>query len=253
MSIVKLLRKKGDKHFNIEKYPLEDLSSSHTILFLIDYMEVIYDYFKEHRLESLCNEDKYYDYLFLQFIEKFESDIEYIPSEYRTQLRELVYFAKNEKSQINNGDIIKCIKENYKAIFKAADDHYDSGLRDETLNFLICFNSGLRDCGVFEYLTKHYTYYVLDNLERLLIIFKQNGNRLMRLLMIEHIHRILDLRFGMICEAIVGIHNRGIIDIAEESARIIYNKIIERKESGEDCPLQKVHPGIKWNQIFENG
>lgn len=55
MSIVKILREKGDKHCNIEKYPLEDLSSSHTILFLIDHMEIISDYFTEHRLESLSN------------------------------------------------------------------------------------------------------------------------------------------------------------------------------------------------------
>ncbi|PUU95028.1 hypothetical protein [Halanaerobium sp.] len=250
MSIVKILREKGDKHFNIEKYPLEDLSSSHTILFLIDHMEIISDYFTEHRLESLSNEDKYYDFLFLQFIEKFETDIEHIPSEYGTQLKELVYFAKNEKAQINNGDIIKCIKENYKSIFKAADDHYDSGLRDETLNYLICFNSGFRDCGVFEYLIKHYTYYALDNLERLLSIFKQNGNRLVRLLMIEQIHRILDVRFGMICEAIVGIHNRGIIDIAVESARIVYNKIIERNKSGEDAFSLQIDLNLAYKTLY---
>ncbi len=251
MSIVKLLREKGDKYFNIEKYPLEDLSSSHTILFLIDQMEFISDYFKEHRLQSLSNEDKYYDYLFLQFIEKFETDTEHIPSEYGARLKELVGFAKNEKLQIGNGEIIKCIKENYKAIFKAADDYYDSGLRNETLNFLINFNSGFRDCGVFEYLIKHYTYFALDNLERLLGIFVQNGNRLLRLLMVDYIHKILDLRFGMICEAIVQIHKRKITDIAEESARIIYYKINERNETGEDAFSLQIDLNLAYKTLYQ--
>lgn len=250
MSIIKLLRGSDDKHFNIEKFPLEDLASSHSIILLIDHKELIFKYFKDNKLEKLNNENDYYDYLFLEFIEKFESDIEHISSEYGSQLKELVDFAIEEKSIIKTGEIIKVVKEHYRAIFKIADDYNDSGLRDTTLNYLIKFNSGFMECGVFEYLIKHYTYYVLDNLERLLNIFKKNSKYLIRLLMVDYIHRILDLRFAMICEAIVGIHKREIIDIAEESARIIYNKIIKRYESGEEAFSLQIDMNIAYKTLY---
>lgn len=235
MLIVKLLREQNNSHFTIKKYNLIDLSTSHTIMFLIYNKEKIFEYFRQKDPKNLKDENDYYDYLFLEFIEEFEADIEHIPDEYGNELREIVDFAVKEKTGLSNGNIIKCIKSKYKQIFKLADEYNDSGLRDYTLEYLIKYNSGFLDCGVFEYMTKYYTYYVLDHLEELFQIFKKNDNKLMKLLMIDHINRILDMRFSMVCEAIIGIHRRDIVEIAEESARLIYNKIIERYESGEEA------------------
>ncbi len=234
MSIVQLLRASKDEYLTIEKFELNDLSTYHTIRFLIENSNDITKYFAEKNLVALDNENNYYDFLFLEFIMKFEEDIEFIPKEFGLPLEDIVEWAKMQKSQITNEQIIKCIQSNFISIFELANLHHDMGLMDETLKYLIQFYSGVKECGVFEYLIKGHTDYVFDHFEEIYDILKKDNQILLRMLLIDNIQNIAQMKFKQICELIRGIYHRGFHEIASESGRVMFKNIQKRYDRGED-------------------
>lgn len=234
MNIIEYLREETNDFLTIEKYDLTDLATSYNIRFLVDNRQLIYDYFDTYKLISLDNEEQYYDYLYLNYILKFEEHIDDIPKDFGKPLKELIQYSTEHKGIITNGPIIKCLQSNYEQIFTLANRLSDMGLMKETLEFMIKFYSGLKDSGIFQYLISEHTYFAFDNFEELFDILKKNNQELLKLLMVGNLYKISRMRFKDICNVVKVLYQRSFVDIAKESGRKVFENIIERYKHMED-------------------
>lgn len=234
MNIIEFLRERTNDFLTIKKYDLTDLATSHHIRFLIDNTPLIMDYFYKNELNTLDNEEQFYDYLYLKYIEKFEGHIEDIPEAFGTPLSKVVEYSKDASQSINNSHIIRCLQTNHVKIFELASRLSDMGLMNETLDLMIRFYSGLKDCAIFQYMISEHTYFAFDKFENLFNILKKNDQELLRLMMVENLSKILRMRYKDICEVIKKLHHNNFHEIAQESGLILYNGIIERYQQMED-------------------
>lgn len=234
MNIVELLREKTNEIVTIEKYDLADLASSHDIRFLVDNSADIYEYYESNKLLTLENAEQFYDYLYLEYILKFEDHVEFIPEEYAKPLQELIQFSKDCLSSINVRDKIICLRDSYASIFKLASRLTDMGLMKGTLELMAKYNSGLHSSGIFECLVNEYTYFAFDNIEVLIDILKRNKGELLHLLLVENFYNIVEIRFSDICAVIKKLSNSNSKDISRACGKKVFDCIIERYNKHDD-------------------
>lgn len=234
MNIIEYLREETNDFVTIEKYELTDLATSYNIRFLVDNRQLIYDYFDTHKLISLDNEEQYYDFLYLDYILKLEEYINDIPEDFGKPLKELIQYLNEDKEIITNGSIIKCLQSNYEQIFTLANRLSDMGLMKATLELMIKFYSGLKDSGIFQYLIREHTYFAFDNFEELFDILKKNNQELLKLLMVDNLHKISWIRTINICDVVKVLYKRKFDDIAKEIGRKVFENIVERYKHMED-------------------
>ncbi|PNK24685.1 hypothetical protein CBR59_24405 [Bacillus thuringiensis] len=234
MNIIEYLREETNDFVTIEEYELTDLATSYNIRFLVDNRQLIYDYFDTHKLISLDNEEQYYDFLYLDYILKLEEYINDIPEDFGKPLKELIQYLNEDKEIITNGSIIKCLQSNYEQIFTLANRLSDRGSMKATLELMIKFYSGLKDSGIFQYLIREHTYFAFDNFEKLFDILKKNNQELLKLLMVDNLHKISWIRTINICDVVKILYKRKFADIAKEIGRKVFENIVERYKHMED-------------------
>ncbi len=250
MNVIEFLRERTNDFLTIQKYDFTDLATSHHIRFLIDNTALIIDYFDRNILDTLDNEEQFYDYLYLKYIEKFDEQINEIPEEYRNPLCKIIKYSKGILPLINNGHIIRCIQTNYVRIFELSGRLNDRGLMNETLDLMIRFYSGLKDCGVFQYMISEHTYFAFDKFEDLFDILKKNNQDFLRLIMIENLSKISQMRFRNICEVIKKLYHNNFPAIAQESGLILYKSIIERYKQMEDEYSLQVDLKLTYDTLY---
>lgn len=234
MNIIEYLREKTDEFVTIEKYDLTDLLTYYNIKFVVDNRQLIYDYFNTHKLIKLDNEEQYYDFLYIDYIMKFEEHINDIPEDFVKPLKDLIQDLNKYKEIITNKSIIKCLQSNYEQIFMLANRLSDMGLMKATLELMIRFYTGIKDSRIFQYLISEHTYFAFDNFEELFSILKKNNQELLKLLMVDNLHKISWIRLSDICNVVKVLYQHGFIDIAIESGRKVFENIIERYKYMED-------------------
>jgi len=239
VNIIVYLRKETKSNLTIEKYALKDLSSSHHIRFLVDYQQLIYKYYDRNKLTTLNGEEQFYDYLYLEYIIKFEEHLDDIPPKYSVPLSELVEYSKKKTSSINNGDIIKCIQKNYEQIFSLAKYLSDMGLMKETLRLAINFNSGIKEYNIFEYLISKHTFFAFDNFDNLYSILKRNNQELLQMLIFDNFDKLSNKRFKDVCNIAKKLYQHKFKAIARKVGIKIFKCVVKRhKEKYDEFFLQ---------------
>jgi hypothetical protein len=234
--ILKLNTEKKNMLLTLEKYDLSDLSTSQSIRTLLDCIEEIKIYYgKKQYINKINDIDEYIDFLFLKYICLYEDDLDHLLDPHRSQLEEVIDFARLIIGQIDKSVIIKYIKVNYVRIFSYDEGYLRSGVRKISLDFIIDFYGGLKESGLFEYLVHEEPIFVFDNYESLSKILKKDSLYLLRELFFYKLNfeKLSVYRFEDICDLTEKLYKDNFVELSENLGNEIFAYIstqLERKE-----------------------
>ena len=113
MNVISKLDTEGIK-VGIRYYGLEDLSTGISVRYLLEGKEIILNSYNERNILTI---DDYINYVFLDYIMKFEEVIPYVKEEKREEFNSFIKECKNIYKKYTTGDIVKYIKKDYKTIY----------------------------------------------------------------------------------------------------------------------------------------
>lgn len=223
MNVISKLDTEGIK-VGIRYYGLEDLSTGISVRYLLEGKEIILNSYNERNILTI---DDYINYVFLDYIMKFEEVIPYVKEEKREEFNSFIKECKNIYKKYTTGDIVKYIKKDYKTIYNYEDSNESSclelDLKDYTSEFIAehfnCF-----DDNVITYVINEATYDVIDCFEKWQKYFIKNPKKLKLLFNEENINKIFFMRVQEVMNIIASLNNNDkFIDTTSDAMEIIYN------------------------------
>ena len=228
MNVINKLELEGIT-IRIRYYGLEDLSTGISIKDLLDGKKCILNSYNKQNIVTI---DDYINFVFLDYIMKFEETIPYVKEEKQEEFKEFIKKCKLIYKNYEIKDVIKYIQKDYKSIYSYSSDDKITGLsidlKDYTSEFIAdhfnCFNE-----DIMIYIINEATYNVIDCFEKWQKYFIKNPEMLERLLSKENINKVFLIRTQEIINIIESLRsNDKFNDILSKAMDIIY-EILEKE------------------------
>lgn len=227
MNVISNLETKGIT-IGIRYYGLEDLSTGMAVRDLLEGREIILNSYNEQNILTI---DNYINYVFLDYIMKFEEVIPHVKEEKREEFDSFIKECKSIYKKYTTGNVVKYIKEDYKTIYDYSDDKvtcFDLDLKDYTSEFIAthfnCFNE-----DVMTYVINEATYNVIDCFEKWQKYFVKKPENLKILFSEKNINKVFFMRVQEVTNIIESLKsNERFTKILSNAMDIIYG-ILERE------------------------
>lgn len=227
MNVISKLDTEGIK-VGIRYYGLEDLSTGISVKYLLDGKEIILNSYNNQNILTI---DDYINYVFLDYIMKFEEVVSYVKEEKREEFNSFIKECEKFYKKYTIEKIIKYVKKDYKIIYNYSDDKdtcLDLDLKDYTSEFIAthfnCFNE-----EVMVYVINNATYNVIDCFEKWQKYFVKNPENLKILFSEKNINKVFFMRVQEITNIIESLHvNDKFTETLSVAMDIIYN-ILEKE------------------------
>jgi len=228
MNIIDKL-KKENIHVNIRYYGLEDLSTGIMVKNFLDGKNTILNIYTNTDILTI---DEYINYVFLDFVMKFEEVVQVVKKEKKEEFGEFIANCKVIYTKYTIGNLVKYIKNNYKQIYNYKDKNPNTyiahDLKDYTSEFIAdhfnCF-----DDEQINYVIKEATYDVIDCFEKWQKYFIKNPIKLKKLLNKENINKVFFMRTQELTEIIESLNNNDKFnETVQKAIDIIYDILKEQ-------------------------
>ena len=228
MNVINKLELENIK-IGIRYYGLEDLSTGITVKDLLEGKEIILSNYTNNNILSL---DDYINYVFLDYIMKFQEVIPYVKEEKKDEFEKFITNCKLMYDKYKLADVVKYIQKNYKEIYNYNDEDkvtcLSFDLKDYTSEFIgehfNCFNE-----DVIKYVINEATYDVIDCFEKWQKYFIKNHEKLKILFSVENINKVFFMRIQELINIIESLHSNNKFDEAILTAMDIIYDILEKQ------------------------
>ena len=159
-------------HFPLKYINSEEEVFSWELTKIIESADFFQSLLRDHPLTSINSVDDYLNYWIVRKIALFEGFIpEIVHVEQQTVVQALVNEAKNQRSNVKIGDLIKFVNREYAGIF---DEKYHMfRLADVTFELIKKYSGGVQK-PVFEFLVENEPYRLIDNFTDFEDVFESN-------------------------------------------------------------------------------
>lgn len=226
-SIMNRLREK-DISFSFMYYGINDYSTFYEIKTILEDKEFFQNCLSEYLMDSIKTLGDYYDYLILKKISLLKEAIPQIKTDEDKEIIESISMsAFNCIRSIGKGDLIEYINKNYAEIFN--EDTHEFLLPQITLDLIVPFQKGIAK-EVFQYLTEHYNYLLLNEYSNFQKLFEKEPDVFAKLFHYKNLKEIEQLGLDRVFDIFITILNGSNEQLKGVVSLIIENVIKDAEE-----------------------
>lgn len=206
MNIIKQLME-NDVYINIRYYGIEDLATGVSAMKLLSNKDTIISHYAD--CSMILDIDDYIDFVFLDYIMKFEEVLPYMEEEKAKEFQSFIEECKLIYNKYTVASIIKYIKLDYIKIYTLNNIERSTlaiDLKNYTSNYIaLHFNSF--DEQMIEYVINNSTYAVIDDFENWQKYFIKKPEKIDVLLNEDNINKVFYMRTEKLLDIILSLSN----------------------------------------------